>query len=126
MKRVVIAVIVLAAILAAGIVESHYVNKTFDSLNVRLHEIDGALSDGDTARALTLSERTFDWWEEQRTWIEIIAFSSDIRAFSVGLGEQIGSLKADDLKNARSKCQSLLSMSDNMRQVLDFNLQDVL
>ena len=49
-----------------------------------------------------------------------------MRAFSAALAETEGSLECGDDKNALSKCQSLLTMAENLRDLLDFNAADII
>ena len=109
MKRLVVAVAVLLAIIAAGAVEAVYVDKVFDEL----------------AGRISLLESATEWWEKRRHILELFTYSPDMRAFSVALAETEGSLECGDDKNALSKCQSLLTMAGNIHDMLDFNLQDI-
>ena len=125
MKKVVIALLILGIIVSAGVVEHFYIEKTFDTLDQKLYEIEDALHRGDDG-ALPLTQDLTKWWNEKRKHIELFTFSPDIRAFSVALAEQEGSLECGDFKNAMSKCQSLIAMSKNLHQILDFNFEDVI
>ncbi len=125
MKKVIVAIVVLLAIITAGILENVYVDKVFSTLDDRLGEIEAdVLSESDSAlngvRDLT------KWWEKQRSFMELFTYSPDLRAFSVALGETEGSLESGDYQNAQSKIQSLIVMSSNLHRILDFNLEDVI
>ena len=53
-------------------------------------------------------------------------YSPDIRGFSVAVGETVGSLECGDYDNALSKIRSLQIMSQNIHNILDFNLADII
>ena len=55
MKKVVIALLILGIIVSAGVVEHFYIEKTFDTLDQKLYEIEDALHRGDDG-ALTLTQ----------------------------------------------------------------------
>ena len=125
MKRLAIAIAVLAVILAAGIAEAIYVDHVFADLEEQINALEAAIKSPeddalDEVRALT------DWWEHKRRTLELFSYSPDIRAFSVALAETEGSLECGDDKNALSKCQSLLTTAENIHSMLDFNFADII
>ncbi len=125
MKRLIFAILILALILSVGIAEHYHVHKVFDEMDYRLSKMENEIkSESDDALAVT--HDLTDWWNNERKTLELFTFSPDIRAFSVALAEAEGSLECGDFANALSKCQSLMSMSSNMRQILDFNAEDVI
>ena len=125
MKKVIVAVIILAIILTAGILETVYIDKLFDNLDTRLAALELKIISQDDS-ALATVDNLLDWWEGQRKYAELFVYSPDIRAFSVALGEAQGSLECDDFDNALSKIRSLKIMSRNIRNILDFNLSDII
>ncbi len=125
MRKVIVALFVLALILTAGILEHFYIEKTFDELDGKLLQIEDAIH-VESESALSLTKDLTDWWNGKRKYMELFTFSPDIRAFSVALAEQEGSLECGDFNNAMSKCQSLISMSKNLQQILDFNIEDII
>lgn len=125
MKKVIIALIVLAIILTAGILESVYIDNVFEELDERIDELEKAIHDEDD-RSLFLTRELSEWWEHKRKYMELFTFSPDMRAFSVAVAEIEGSIEADDYQNAMSKCQSLVTMSRNMHLILDFNFEDII
>ena len=125
MKRLVAALVILAAIIGAGIGEGVYVDGIFGELEERIAALESAIKNPsddalDEVGALTA------WWENKRKKLELFTWSPDMRAFSVALAETEGSLECGDDKNALSKCQSLLTMAENLRDLLDFNAADII
>lgn len=110
MKRLVIAVVILAVIIVAGVLESVAANKTFDELEARLCALETAIKSPDDDALDEVKELTA-WWEDKRAGMELYTWSPDMRAFSVALAETEGSLECGDDMNALSKCQSLLTMA---------------
>ena len=125
MKKVVVALLMLVLIVTAGIIEHNYIEKTFSELDEKLGEIEQEIHlESDKAQDQT--NQLIDWWESKRKVMELFTFSPDLRAFSVALAEQKGSLECGDFNNALSKCESLYSLSKNLHNVLDFNIEDII
>lgn len=125
MKKVILAIIILAIILTAGILENVYVDKMFNRLDSSLADIEKSVIAQDDA-ALKKTEELIGWWEKERKYAELFVYSPDIRAFSVALGETKGSLECEDYDNALSKIRSLQIMSQNIHDILDFNIADII
>lgn len=125
MKRVVVAVIVLVFIVTGGILENIYITKTFRELETKLKSLEQAVLVEDET-ALNQLRDISEWWEKRRMYIELFAYSPDVRAFSVAMGEAEGSLECGDYQNAASKCHSLIVMADNIKCLLDFNAEDII
>lgn len=125
MKKVVFAFILLAIIVMGGILENAYITRTFGELDDMLHHLEQSILDEDKG-ALEEVRDIATWWEKRRTYIELFAYSPDVRSFSVALGETDGSLECEDYQNALSKCRSLIVMADNIKQLLDFNARDII
>ncbi len=125
MKKVIVALLMLTLIVTAGILEHNYIEKTFTELDEKLNEIIYEIN-LESDKALTITNELVEWWEQKRKVMELFTFSPDLRAFSVALAEQKGSLECGDFNNALSKCVSLLSISKNLHDVLDFNAQDII
>lgn len=125
MKRFVIALVILAATITAGVLETVYIERTFNELDARINALESAIK-SPSDDALDEVKTLTDWWEKKRAAMELFTWSPDIRAFSVALAETEGSLECGDDKNALSKCQSLLTMSHNLRELLDFSPSDII
>lgn len=124
MKRLIVAIVILAAILAGGIAESVYIDRTFGELEDKLYALEASIKDPEDDALDEVKELT-KWWEDKRKRIELFSWSPDMRAFSVALAETEGSLECGDDMNALSKCQSLLIMARNIKSILDFNAEDI-
>lgn len=125
MKKVIVAIVILAIILTAGILENVYIDRLFDGLDTRLVDLEKLIIAQDDS-AVESIEGLQRWWEERRKYAELFVYSPDIRAFSVALGETQGSLECGDFDNALSKVRSLQIMSGNIHNILDFNFSDII
>ncbi|MBQ9276884.1 MAG: DUF4363 family protein [Clostridia bacterium] len=125
MKKVIVAMVILVAIVVAGILEAVYIDKTFDNVQTQLDGITEQVKTEDEQALKTTSE-FFDWWEKKRSHIELFAYSPDLRSFSIALAETKGSIECGDYANALSKCESLKVMAENIHKVLDFNGLDII
>ena len=125
MKRVVLALLILAVIIASGVLENVYITKTFDRLDEMLCDLESLIKEQNDS-ALESVRKLNSWWEKKRTYIELFAYSPDVRAFSVALAETEGSLECGDFDNALSKCRSLIVMAQSIKRILDFNVEDII
>ena len=125
MKKVVVAVAILAVIIVAGILEAVFIDKTFDKIQSDLSGITEQVKANDE-KALTSVNTFSDWWEKKRSHIELFAYSPDLRTFSIALAETKGSIECGDFENALSKCESLKVLAENIHSVLDFNGLDII
>ena len=125
MKKVIVAIVILVIILTAGILENVYVDKVFANLDGRLSKLEHSIIAQDEA-ALGQAKDLQGWWEKERKCAELFMYSPDIRGFSVAVGETVGSLECGDYDNALSKIRSLPILSQNIHNILDFNLADII
>ena len=121
MKKVVLAIVILVIIVTGGVLEDFYIHKTFSSLNEKLVSLENSIKSH-----IDKANEIFDWWEKKRMYMELFAFSPDVRSFSVALAETQGSIECEDYQNALSKCRSLIVMADNIKRLLDFNAEDII
>ena len=125
MKKVVIAIAILSLILVAGILEAVYIDRVFGDLGGRLDALATMIFEEDDKSSESIDDLT-NWWEKKREYIELFAYSPDLRSFSIALAETKGSIERGDFDNALSKCESLKVMADNIHKVLDFNGLDII
>lgn len=125
MKRVVLALLILAVIISSGVLENVYITKTFDRLDEMLRDLESLIKEQNDSALESIREIN-SWWEKKRTYIELFAYSPDVRAFSVALAETEGSLECGDFDNALSKCRSLIVMAQSIKRILDFNVEDII
>lgn len=125
MKKVVLAIVILIIIVTGGILEDFYIHKTFSALNEKLTSLENSIIN-QSEDCLDKTNEISEWWEKKRMYMELFAYSPDVRSFSVALAETQGSLECEDYQNALSKCRSLIVMADNIKRLLDFNAEDII
>ena len=125
MKKVVLAIVILIIIVTGGILEDFYIHKTFSALDEKLTSLENSIIN-QSEDCLDKTNEIFEWWEKKRKYMELFAYSPDVRSFSVALAETQGSLECEDYQNALSKCRSLIVMADNIKRLLDFNAEDII
>lgn len=125
MKKVVLAIVILIIIVTGGILEDFYIHKTFSALDEKLTSLENSIIN-QSDDCLDQTNEIFEWWEKKRMYMELFAYSPDVRSFSVALAETQGSLECEDYQNALSKCRSLIVMADNIKRLLDFNAEDII
>ena len=125
MKRVVLALLILAVIIASGVLENVYITKTFDRLDEMLRDLESLIKEQNDSALESIREIN-SWWEKKRTYIELFAYSHGVRDFTVTHAETGGSLECGDFDNALSKCRSLIVMAQSIKRILDFNVEDII
>lgn len=125
MKKIVLAIVILIIIVTGGILEDFYIHKTFSALDEKLTSLENSIIN-QSEDCLDKTNEIFEWWEKKRMYMELFAYSPDVRSFSVALAETQGSLECEDYQNALSKCRSLIVMADNIKRLLDFNAEDII
>ena len=125
MKKDVLAIVILIIIVTGGILEDFYIHKTFSALDEKLTSLENSIIN-QSEDCLDKTNEIFEWWEKKRMYMELFAYSPDVRSFSVALAETQGSLECEDYQNALSKCRSLIVMADNIKRLLDFNAEDII
>lgn len=125
MKKVALAIVILIIIVTGGILEDFYIHKTFSALDEKLASLENSIIN-QSEDCLDKTNEIFEWWEKKRMYMELFAYSPDVRSFSVALAETQGSLECEDYQNALSKCRSLIVMADNIKRLLDFNAEDII
>lgn len=125
MKKVALAIVILIIIVTGGILEDFYIHKTFSALDEKLTSLENSIIN-QSEDCLDQTNEIFEWWEKKRMYMELFAYSPDVRSFSVALAETQGSLECEDYQNALSKCRSLIVMADNIKRLLDFNAEDII
>lgn len=125
MKKVALAIVILIIIVTGGILEDFYIHKTFSALDEKLTSLENSIIN-QSEDCLDKTNEIFEWWEKKRMYMELFAYSPDVRSFSVALAETQGSLESEDYQNALSKCRSLIVMADNIKRLLDFNAEDII
>lgn len=125
MKKIALAIVILIIIVTGGILEDFYIHKTFSALNEKLTSLENSIIN-QSEDCLDQTNEIFEWWEKKRMYMELFAYSPDVRSFSVALAETQGSLECEDYQNALSKCRSLIVMADNIKRLLDFNAEDII
>lgn len=125
MKKVVLAIVILIIIVTGGILEDFYIHKTFSALDEKLTSLENSIIN-QSEDCLDKTNEISEWWKKKRMYMELFAYSPDVRSFSVALAETQGSLECEDYQNALSKCRSLIVMADNIKRLLDFNAEDII
>ncbi len=125
MSKTIFSVVMLALILTSGILANVYINKTFDSLDVKLCEIKECLENDDIDGAEQKTANLNGWWDSKKHGLEFITYSQDLRLISSSIGETLGSLNNADKNNAMSKVVSLLVISKTTRDMLSITIENI-
>lgn len=120
MKSKMIVVIVISVImLAGGIFELIYINKSFEELQERIDDI---LADGQPIEKVY---ETRDWLEKKHKGLEFFIPHFELNELSVLYNEMTGAVVAGDDKGAVTLLHRLMEYSIRLQDVYSFRFQNI-
>lgn len=126
MYKIVLAVVLLVAILALGISEQVFINNSFNDLRADCEEIQKMLLAGDYEGALSKTEHVENDWRKERDLLEFACPNTDIKDIAKEIGELKGSQIAEMYDDSITRCEVLISMAENSRNLLAYKWKNVL
>jgi len=124
MKKVIVALVVLAVILAAGIWEQFIIDDVFKEFVEQLTVIENNIENIDYA--LEKTGETVDWWEDRRGVFESLTNHDEIKEIRIRLGELEGYLLSEDSDMARVQAHTLIAFCENVPHLLALHYEHVL
>ncbi len=100
MRKTLVALILLAAILGVGIYENIYLDKTLKTLEKNLNELEQALNNEDKETSINILNDMANYWQQQNTFLEVVSYSQNLRNVSLDISETLGTVMADDIPSA--------------------------
>lgn len=123
MKKTIIAVIILMLIIAAGILEQHYVRTVTSGLIAELDDLIFTIDNG--GDAVAKSEELCVFWQTKCDLMEVLVSHNEIREIMVKIGEIQGFVACGDLDNARAVSVTLKEISEYTQHLLQFRVEHI-
>ncbi|MGN0771330.1 MAG: DUF4363 family protein [Christensenellales bacterium] len=125
-KKIVLVAVIFALIVAGGITEQIYIDKTFDKLENYADKIYFLLQEERYTEALTLTADLSDWWAKERDKLEFLCSNVDIKEIYREIGELQGSQYAEMYDDSITRANVLKYMAKNSKNLLAFKIKNIL
>lgn len=126
MYKIVIAIVLFVVILGLGIGEQIFINNSFNDLKKDCQEIQKLLLDGDYEGAYEKTEHVERDWRKERDLLEFACPNTDIKDIAKEIGELKGSQIAEMYDDSVTRCEVLIAMAENSRNLLAYKWKNVL
>ena len=123
MKKLILAVIILAIILSAGLAEQIYLNKIFDELDSKVENIISIAKSGESAYAQT--EELSKWWGQKHKLPEALVNHNEINEITLLVAELQGYSKADMAPDFLACAVRLKETAIHIRHLLDYRPEHI-
>lgn len=126
MYKIVLAAVLFVTILALGIGEQVFINNAFNDLKADCAEIQRMLLDEDYEGALEKTEHVERDWRRERDLLEFACPNTDIKDIAKEIGELKGSQIAEMYDDSITRCEVIMAMAENSRNLLAYKWKNVL
>lgn len=126
MYKIVLSVVILIAIISLGVGEQIFINNSFNDLCEDCEEIQRLLLEGDYQSAYEKTEHVERDWHRERDLLEFACPNTDIKDIAKEIGELKGSQIAKMYDDSITRCEVLIAMAENSRNLLSYKWKNVL
>lgn len=126
MKKELVALLLFAAILGVGIYENMYFNKTMDTLEDACNRLEIMIEQENLPPSIETTKKMAVYWEEQNTFLEIVAYNPNVKNVSLDILEILGALVAEDTKSAMARLYVLRQRLTELRETMGFSAISVI
>ena len=126
MGKIIFTVILVVIILALGISEQVFMQKSFDDLVKRCEEIQQLLIDKDYSQARKAVLQTKEWWAGKRNILEFTCPHNDIKDIYKEIRELEGTLYAEMYDDSITRTNVIKSMAENSKNLLAYRIKNIL
>lgn len=126
MYKIVLCVVLLITILSLGIGEQIFIYNAFNDLCEDCEEIQKLLLEGDYQGAYEKTEHVERDWRKERDLLEFACPNTDIKDIAKEIGELKGSQIAEMYDDSITRCEVLIAMAENSRNLLAYKWKNVL
>lgn len=124
MKKVIIALSILAVIIGAGAFEQVYVSKTLDNFIERTEALKVALTVSNNA--LEEAEELEKWWIEKKQYLEALSPHNFFMDITYSVYEVIGNIENDEIPQALTRIEILKGQISNLNHILCIHWEHVI
>ncbi len=126
MNKIILAVVLAVVILSLGICEQVFISRSFDDLRNDCEEIQKLLLSGDYDEALKMTEHVENDWRKERDLLEFACPNTDIKDIAKEIGELKGSQIAEMYDDSITRCEVIMAMAENSKNLLSYKWKNVL
>ncbi len=126
MNKIILAVVLAVVILSLGICEQVFISRSFDDLRSDCEEIQKLLLSGDYDEALKMTEHVENDWRKERDLLEFACPNTDIKDIAKEIGELKGSQIAEMYDDSITRCEVIMAMAENSKNLLSYKWKNVL
>ena len=126
MIKIILAVVLAVVLLSLGICEQVFISRSFDDLRSDCEEIQKLLLSGDYDEALKMTEHVENDWKKERDLLEFACPNTDIKDIAKEIGELKGSQIAEMYDDSITRCEVIMAMAENSKNLLSYKWKNVL
>lgn len=126
MNKIILAAVLAVVILTLGICEQVFISHSFDDLKSDCEEIQKMLLAGDYEGAMEKTEHVENDWRKERDLLEFACPNTDIKDIAKEIGELKGSQIAEMYDDSITRCEVLIAMAENSKNLLAYKWKNVL
>lgn len=126
MYKIVLAAVLLVIILTLGICEQVFIKNSFNDLAEDCEEIQMLLLSGDFEGAYEKTEHVERDWKKERDLLEFACPNTDVKDIAKEIGELKGSQIAEMYDDSITRCEVLIAMAENSKNLLAYKWKNVL
>ena len=125
MKKTIFVIICILVIIGIGVGEQIYVDKTLSELTNKVETISSILIDKNYSLAKDEIEELMQWWYKQRDFLEFICPNNDLKDIAKEIGELYGSTLIESDDDPFIRCQVIIELTKNSKDLLDFKWKNI-
>ena len=126
MGKIILTVVLVAIILALGITEQIFMQRSFDDLAEKCAEVQDMLIKKDYAEARKAVEQMKEWWAKKRDILEFTCPNNDVKDIYKEIGELQGTIYAEMYDDSITRTNVIKSMAENSKNLLAHRIKNIL
>ena len=125
MKKTIFVIICILVIIGIGVGEQIYVDKTLSEITNKVETISSILIDKNYSLAKDEIEELMQWWYKKRDFLEFICPNNDLKDIAKEIGELYGSTLIESDDDPFIRCQVIIELTKNSKDLLDFKWKNI-
>ncbi len=126
MGKIILTVVLVAIILALGITEQIFMQRSFDDLAEKCAEVQDMLIKKDYAEARKAVEQMKEWWAKKRDILEFTCPNNDVKDIYKEIGELQGTIYSEMYDDSITRTNVIKSMAENSKNLLAYRIKNIL
>ncbi len=126
MYKIVLCIFLFIVIVSLGICEQVFIRNSFDDLCDDCREVQQLLLVGDYEKAYEKTEHVERDWKKERDLLEFACPNTDIKDIAKEIGELKGSQIAEMYDDSITRCEVIIAMAENSKNLLAYKWKNVL